>query len=64
MPETSGQTVSLCYQVGRAGSMVDIQEVCSEKGTPDSHERLLDNSWSYRLVFHKTNLRMPELPLS
>jgi hypothetical protein len=31
--------------------MVDIQEVHSEKGSLDSHERLLDNSCPYPLVF-------------
>jgi hypothetical protein len=42
--------------------MGGILEVYSEKETLDSHERLLDNSCPYRLVFHRRlvpwNLRM------
>jgi len=54
MPETNGQILGNhqeekhYYQVGREESMVDIQEVYSEKGNLDSHERKLNNSYHNR----------------
>jgi hypothetical protein len=47
------QILSLYYQVGTEVCMGGIQEVYSEKGSLDSHERILANS------YHKMDLRMP-----
>jgi len=41
----SDQILSLYYQVGIEGCMEGIQEVYSERGTLDSHERILANSY-------------------
>ena len=47
-PQTSGRILSLYYQVGTEVCMGGIQEVYSEKGTLDSHERILANSYHKR----------------
>ena len=55
MPETSGQILGTkqkgYYQVGREASMADIQEVCSEKGTPDLYERNPSIASTIRIPF-------------